>query len=174
MRTNKWQTRRKKIFQNSTRRLVEIKLTLASHNHQAFLRAPRRTRWQKRYILNLRKHFFSHTLRQREINSLEILNALHHLSVRYAGVYPADRLPRMWIRSTVIVVNTDDHNRLDEHWIAFYIDEHGTYFDSYSLPSLDPRRFRRNSTTNLLNTTTLQGILSNLWTILLYISTFYV
>jgi len=116
MRTNKRQTRRKKIFQHSTRRLIEIKLILASHNHRAFLRVPHRTRRQKKYILNLRKHFLSHALRRREMNSLEVLNALHHLSVRHAGVYPADRLSRVWTRSTAIVVNTDDHNRS----VAFY------------------------------------------------------
>ena len=98
------------------------------------------------------------------MNSLEILNALHHLSVQHAEVYPADRLPRVWTRSTAIVANTDDHDRPDQHF-AFYIDEHGTgtYFDSYGLPPLDPRfllRFRRNSTTYRWNTTTLQGILS--------------
>ena len=67
-------------------------------------------------------------------------------SVRHTGVYPADRLP--WTRSTIIVANTDDHNRPGEHGIAFYIDEHGTgmYFDSYDLPPLDPRfLLRRNS-----------------------------
>ena len=37
------------------------------------------------------------------MNSLEVLNALHHLSVRHAGVYFADRLPRVWMRSTAII-----------------------------------------------------------------------
>ena len=46
--TNKRQTKRKKIFQNSIHRLV--KLTLAAHKDRAFLRAPHRTRQQKRYI----------------------------------------------------------------------------------------------------------------------------
>jgi len=130
MRTNKRQTRRNKIFQNSTRRLVEIKLTLVSHNHRAFLRAPagkRDTFWIYA-ILN----FLSHTLRWREMNSLEVLNASSQCPT--CGAYPVDRLPRVWTRSTAIA-NTDDHNRPGEHWIAFYIDEHGTgmYFDACRL-----------------------------------------
>ena len=64
---------------------------------------PHRTRRQKRYILNLRKHFLSHAFRGREMNSLEILNTLHYLSVRHAGVYPADRLP-------LSLTQTDDHD----------------------------------------------------------------
>jgi len=58
-----------------------------------------------------------------------------------------------------------DHDRPGQHWVAFYIDEHGTgtYFDSYGLPPLDSRfllRLRRNSTTYRWNTTQLQGMLS--------------
>jgi len=99
------------------------------------------------------------------MNSLEILQALRHLSVRYAGVYPADRLPRVWTRSIAIIANTDDHDRPGQHWVAFYIDKHetGTYFDSYGLPPLDSRfllRLRRNSIMHRWNTTQLQGMLS--------------
>lgn len=99
------------------------------------------------------------------MNSVEILQALRHLNVRYAGVYPADRLPRLWTRSTAIVANTDNHDRPGQHWVAFHIDQQGagTYFDSYGLPPLDPRfllRLRRNSTTYRWNTTQLQGNLS--------------
>ncbi|KAL6423085.1 hypothetical protein ACFW04_010516 [Cataglyphis niger] len=56
----------------------------------------------------------------------------------HAGVYPADRVPRVWTRSTAIVANTDEHNRPGEHWVAFFLDEHGsaTYFDSYGISPL--------------------------------------
>ena len=125
---------------------------IASHKH--FWETHR----QKRYILNLRKHFLS--LRRREMNSLEVSNVLHHLSVWHAGIYPTDRLPSVWTRSTAIVANTDDHDRPGQHWVAFYINKHetGTYFNSYGLPPLDPRfflRLRRNSTKYRRNTTTL-------------------
>jgi len=53
------------------------------------------------------------------MNSLEILQALRHLSVKYTGVYPADRLPKVWTWSIVIIANTDDYNRPDQHWVAF-------------------------------------------------------
>jgi len=45
------------------------------------------------------------------------------------------------MRSNAIVTNIDDHDRPGQHWIAFYIDEHGTgtYFDSYGLSPLDSR-----------------------------------
>ena len=100
------------------------------------------------------------------MNSAEILQALHRLNVRYTGVYSADRLPRVWTRSTAIVANTDDHDRPGTHWIAFYIDEHGTgtYFDSYGIPPHSDARFllrlRRNSTTYRWNSKQLQGFFS--------------
>ncbi|KAL6417353.1 hypothetical protein ACFW04_012811 [Cataglyphis niger] len=50
------------------------------------------------------------------MNSREILQALRHINVRHAGVYPADRVPWVWTRSTAIVANTDEHNRPGEHW----------------------------------------------------------
>jgi len=55
------------------------------------------------------------------MNSLEILQALCHLSVRYAGVYPTDRLPRVWTRSTAIITARTITINLAN--IAFYIDE---------------------------------------------------
>ena len=107
-------------FDSSTNR----NKTLASHKCLAFLGAPHRTCRQKRYILNLRKHFLSYALRRREMNSLEVLNALHHLSVRYARIYPANQLPRVWTRSTAIVAN---HDQPGQHWIAFYIDDRNVF-----------------------------------------------
>jgi len=94
------------------------------------------------------------------------------------GDYPVDRLPKVWTRSTAIVTNTDDHDRPEQHWVALYIDERGTgtYFDSYSLPPLDPRfllRFRRNSTT-LKYDNAAMNTFSNLRTILLCISILFV
>ncbi|KAM0726794.1 hypothetical protein ACS0PU_006955 [Formica fusca] len=61
-----------------------------------------------------------------------------------------DIATRVWTRLTAIVANTDDHNRSGEHWVAFFLDEHGTgtYFDSYGIPPLHPGfllRLRRNS-----------------------------
>lgn len=99
------------------------------------------------------------------MNSCEILQALRHLDARHVGVYPADRVPRVWTRSTAIVANTDEHNRPGEHWVAFFLDEHGTgtYFDSYGIPPLDSGfllRLRRNSTIHRWNTQQLQGIFS--------------
>lgn len=99
------------------------------------------------------------------MNSLEILRALHHLNVGHAGVYPADRIPRVWTKSTAIVANTDNHDRPGQHWVAFYLDKHGegTYFDSYGLPPLDSRfnlRLRRNSTTHKWNIMRLQNTFS--------------
>lgn len=99
------------------------------------------------------------------MNTLDIQRALQQLDVRYAGVYPADRLPKVWTRSTAIVANTDNHDRPGQHWVAFYIDQDGsgTYFDSYGIPPSDPRfflRLRRNSVIYRWNTVRLQGQLS--------------
>ena len=77
----------------------------------------------------------------------------------------ADRVPRVWTRSTAIDANTDNHNRPREHWVAFFLDKHGTatYFDSYGLPPMDPRfrlRLRRNSIIHRWNDKKLQGTFS--------------
>ncbi|KAL6416887.1 hypothetical protein ACFW04_013004 [Cataglyphis niger] len=81
------------------------------------------------------------------MNSCEILQALRHINARHAGIYPADRVPRV------------------EHWVAFFLDEHGsaTYFDSYEIPPVHPGfllRLRRNSIIHGWNTRQLQGIFS--------------
>lgn len=99
------------------------------------------------------------------MDSREILQALRQLDAKHVGVYPADRLPMVWTRSTAIVANTDNHNRPGEHWIAFFLDEHGTgtYFDSYGIPPLYPGfflRLRRNSNIYRWNTEQLQGLFS--------------
>jgi len=103
--------------------------------------------------------------RCKQINCREILQPLRQLDVKHVGIYPADRLPMVWTRSTAIVANTDDHNRPGEHWIAFFLDEHatGTYFDSYGIPPLYPGfflRLRRNSNICRWNTEQLQGLFS--------------
>ena len=67
------------------------------------------------------------------MNSLKVLYALHHLSVRHAGVC------RLTVESVdevdchLALALKDDYDRPGQHWLAFYIDEHstGTYFDSY-------------------------------------------
>lgn len=99
------------------------------------------------------------------MNSLEVLEALQHVSAQTRGVFPADRIPSRWSRPTAIVANTDDHTQPGTHWIAIYVDNngHGTFFDSYGLPPLISRhrnRLRRNTTAYDWNTKPLQSIKS--------------
>ena len=70
----------KKILQNSTRRLIEIKLTLASHKRRAFLRIPYRIR-KKTFFLHFEfTQTFPLSRSSMTRNKFEIFNALHHLS----------------------------------------------------------------------------------------------
>ncbi|XP_036138903.1 uncharacterized protein LOC118644434 [Monomorium pharaonis] len=129
-------------------------------------------------MLKLHKRFLSSAQLHR-MNSLEIVRALHQINAKYAGVYPADRLSRMWTRLTAIVANTDAHDRPGEHWVAFYLDERGTgtYFDSYGSPPLDIRfllQLRRNSMQYHWNTEPLQGLLSQTYGQYCCFSIFYV
>lgn len=99
------------------------------------------------------------------MNTLEIQQALRQLNVKHTGVYPADRVPKVWTRSSAIVANTDDHKRPGEHWVAFFLDENGkgTYFDSYGIPPLHPGfllRLRHNSKIHRWNIQQLQGVFS--------------
>lgn len=112
-----------------------------------------------------------------------MLHALRHLDVRHTCVYPTDKLPRVWTRSTANVANPDDHDRTGQHWDVFYADECGTgsYFVSYGIPPLDSRfllRLRQNSTVHHWNTSQLQGIHSETcgqycWVILYFMRNAY-
>jgi len=61
---------------------------------------------------------------------------------RFDGVFAADRLPN---DPCLLVCNTDASHRLDEHWVAIYVDEEGRlgeYFDSFGRPpSVTFRRY---------------------------------
>lgn len=99
------------------------------------------------------------------MNSLEVLEALRHVSAQTKGVFPADRIPSRWSRPTAIVANTDDHTKPGTHWVAIYVDNNGQgiFFDSYGLPPLvnqHRNRLRRNTTSYEWNTKPLQSIKS--------------
>lgn len=55
------------------------------------------------------------------------------LKLLFAGVFPADQLPKSSIYPAAYIVNTDPRNKPGTHWIAIYIDYEmcGDYFDSY-------------------------------------------
>lgn len=60
--------------------------------------------------------------------------------VTFLGVFPKDRLPaRIPSNPSLLVANTDDHNKPGEHWIAIYFNpynQHAEYFDSFGEPPL--------------------------------------
>lgn len=83
------------------------------------------------------------------MNTSEIRQTLRYLPLSTAGVYAADEIPRVWSKPAGIIVNTDEHTRSGEHWVAMYVDRHGRgwYFDSYGLPPIIPQHIngiRRN------------------------------
>ena len=83
------------------------------------------------------------------MNTREIFVSLRYLPLATTGVYAADEIPRTWARPAGLIVNTDDHNKPGEHWVAMYVDRdgRGSYFDSYGLPPIIPQHvagLRRN------------------------------
>ena len=70
------------------------------------------------------------------LNTIEIHNALKNdeFSNRvFKMVLARDRLPRIIRYPSAYVVNTDNHDKGGEHWIALFYDSNGycTFFDSF-------------------------------------------
>lgn len=62
-----------------------------------------------------------------------------HVAPFFEGVYAADTLPRhVHKRPALLIANTDPISREGQHWVAFYIGEHGEgeFWDSYGFPPL--------------------------------------
>lgn len=101
------------------------------------------------------------------MDSLQVLNALHHLSGAVTtGVVPADMVPKAWTKPMALVINLDDHTRPGSHWVAVYFDTSGRghYFDSYGIPPLHPVHLdalRRNCKIYEWNKEQFQSISSN-------------
>lgn len=95
------------------------------------------------------------------MNTLEIQQALNFIPQHNTGVYPADKIPKVWPKPAAIVANTDGSNKPGQHWIAMYVDRDGRgwYFDSYGLPPIIPQHLsglRRNCKFFRCNTKQLQ------------------
>lgn len=74
------------------------------------------------------------------MNSLQLKEALDTvMKARTLGVFPSDRIPRIWSRPAAIIANLDDHTRSGSHWVGFYVtkDGVGSYFDSLGFPPLN-------------------------------------
>lgn len=96
------------------------------------------------------------------MNSLQILQSLQNIKNHTVGVYPADRIPKVWTRPTAFVINTDGYKLPGAHWVAMYVDRdgHGWFFDSYGLPPIVPQhlaRLRKNCRLFRYNATQFQG-----------------
>ena len=83
------------------------------------------------------------------MNTREIFVSLRYLPLATTGVNAAGEIPRAWARLAGLIVNSDDHNKPGEHWVAMYVDRDGrrSYFGSYGLPPIIPQhvpRLRRN------------------------------
>ena len=96
------------------------------------------------------------------MNTYQIEKALSRLSGKTVGVFAADRIPLSLGFPSSIVVNTQEHWKAGEHWIAIYINKngYGFYFDSYGLPpyvSYHADRIKKNCTRYDWNQVQLQG-----------------
>jgi len=84
------------------------------------------------------------------------------MSNHTVGVFPADKIPRVWTKPTAFVFNTQKNSLPGEHWVAVYVDKngHGIYFDSYGLPPYvhyHVKRLEKNCKKFNWNTTMLQS-----------------
>lgn len=70
------------------------------------------------------------------MNSIQLTKALTGMKCKTRGVFPADRIPRVWNKPAAIIANTDDHTKPGAHWVAIYASKNGdgVYFDSYGRP----------------------------------------
>ena len=83
--------------------------------------------------------------RRYAMDSLQILKSLSKIHSHTVGVFPADQIPRVWMRPAAFIVNTDDHTKSGTHWVAIYIDKcsNALYFDSFGLPPFVPDHINR-------------------------------
>lgn len=79
------------------------------------------------------------------MNTLEIQQALNFIPQHTTGVFPADKIPKVWPKPIAIVANTDGSKKPGQHWVAIYVgrDGRGWYFDSYGLPPIIPQHLSR-------------------------------
>ena len=89
------------------------------------------------------------------------------LQQRFLGVFPADRLPKVWNRSQdcCLIANTAVQSKEGQHWVAFYLQYNGLveYFDSYGLPPTKPeflQFLQENATSWRYNNLPCQGLTS--------------
>ena len=71
------------------------------------------------------------------MNSSQIIKLLCNLPDRYTiGVFPSNRIPKLWRKPAAFVFNTHSDALPGQHWIAIHVtpEGRGTYFDSYGLP----------------------------------------
>ena len=96
------------------------------------------------------------------MNSLEILKFLSAIPSHTVGVFPADKIPRLWTKPVAFIFNTQDNSLPGQHWVAVYVSKngHGLFFDSYGLPPYinnNIRRLRKNCERLTWNTRSLQS-----------------
>lgn len=96
------------------------------------------------------------------MNSLEILKFLSEIPSHTVGVFPADKIPRLWCKPVAFVFNTQENSLPGQHWVAVYVSKngHGLFFDSYGLPPYIKnhiRRMRKNCDRFKWNTRPLQS-----------------
>ena len=70
------------------------------------------------------------------MNTLQLERAMKGLSGKTVGVFASDRIHLTLGFPSAIIMNTQEHWKPGEYWVALYIDEngYGYYFDSYGMP----------------------------------------
>ena len=65
------------------------------------------------------------------LTNFEIIKFYENES-RFNGVYSRDNIPNE-IKDGVYVINLDEYSDIGTHWIAFYVKNNITYFDSFGV-----------------------------------------
>lgn len=96
------------------------------------------------------------------MDTYQLERAMKGLNGKTVGVFAADRIPLSLGYPSAIIMNTQEHWKAGEHWVALYINKtgEGFYFDSYGLPpyiSYYINRIKRNCSKYVWNENQMQG-----------------
>lgn len=101
-------------------------------------------------------------LHRHRMNTLQLLESLHKIPA-HTGVFPSDRIPKIWTKPSAYIFNTRPHSHPGEHWTAMFVnrDGRGIFFDSFGEPPSIPeylQRIRKNTTLYVYNKKQLQSL----------------
>ena len=60
---------------------------------------------------------------------------------RFNGVYSRDNLPNK-IRDGAYVINLDEHSDIGTHWVALWVNNNVTYFNSFGVEHIRKKNYK--------------------------------